>query len=341
MKTFAVAALVGSAAAMPLLVNESTICAGGACDKPDMKYERVSTVQPGYQWDDAGGYCGSWASQRALLAKGAWISQQQVRDHTSACGGHDNEILSCNIEEAWTGLKVDFEAFNAPTSEPLPQTNAYFAWLKKNLAAGHTVAWMLMWSGQRYPIYDLTPPLGMYGHVEPVIGIQSNHPLNDTTVYDDDVVMHLTDGGTNIVHRVMSTLPCKWAGAGKKADCCSFSYGIGFPYGFGFAVKGFADTAAVKARAAPASLAVDPWKREPDTRSGEKPVALTGTLTATELTVGSAYDIYRWDTVAEALTYTAGYKKASFTAANATHVYTDDQSFQSDGTTYYRVVRSE
>ena len=89
-----------------------------------------------------GGYCGSWASQRALLAKGAWISQQQVRDHTSPCGGHDNEILSCNIEEAWTALKVDFDSFNAPADEPLPQTNAYFAWLKKNLAAGHTVAWM-------------------------------------------------------------------------------------------------------------------------------------------------------------------------------------------------------
>ena len=26
----------------------------------------------------------------------------------------------------------------------------------------------------RYPIYNLTAPLGMYGHVEPVIGIQSS-----------------------------------------------------------------------------------------------------------------------------------------------------------------------
>ena len=55
-KTFALAALAGSAGAMPLLVNETTICADGACDKPNMAYERVSTVQPGYQWDDAGGF---------------------------------------------------------------------------------------------------------------------------------------------------------------------------------------------------------------------------------------------------------------------------------------------
>ena len=117
MKTFSSALLVGSAAAMPLLYNESTICEGGACEKPDMKYERIATVQPGYQWDDAGGYCGSWATQRNLLAHGAWISQQQVRDHTTACGGNDNEILSCNIEEAWTNLKVSYEAFNAPASD--------------------------------------------------------------------------------------------------------------------------------------------------------------------------------------------------------------------------------
>merc|ERR1711964_631937 len=101
------------------------------------------------------------------------------------------------------------------------------------------VAWMIMWNGQEYPIYNLTPPAGMYGHVEPVIGIQSNHPLSDTEVYDDDVVLHYTDGGVNTVHRVISTLPCKWAGMGHKADCGKFKYGIGNPYGFGWAVKGF------------------------------------------------------------------------------------------------------
>ena len=76
-----------------------------------MKYEKILPAQPGYQWDDAGGYCGSWAIQRATMTKGAWISQQQVRDHTSPGGGHDNEILSTNIEEALTNLKIDFEGF--------------------------------------------------------------------------------------------------------------------------------------------------------------------------------------------------------------------------------------
>ena len=66
-----------------------------------------------------------------------------------------------------------------------------------------------------------------------------------------------------------------------------------------------------------------------------------GTLTATELVVGTTYDIYRWDSVDAAFTYSGKYKKASFTATAATHVYADEASFQSDGTTYYRVVKAE
>jgi hypothetical protein len=80
--------------------------------------------------------------------------------------------------------------------------------------------------------------------------------------------------------------------------------------------------------------------QEPDTRSGAKPVALKGTLTATGLTKGAVYDVYRWDTVGEAFTYQDEFKRTSFTAAGATHVYADDKTFQSDGTTYYRVLRA-
>jgi len=337
--------LFGSAAALPLLFNESAICAGGHCEKKTMKYERVLDVQPGYQWMDAGGYCGSWATQRGALAKGAWISQQQVRAHATPCGGHDSEILSCNIEEALKNLKIDYDGFDYKNT-PLPQTKAYYKWLKAQLAAGNAVAWMIMWNGQTYPIYDLTPPAGMYGHVEPVIGIQSNHPLNDTEVYDDDAVLHYTDAGTSTVRRVISTLPGKWAGPGKKAVCGGslfhrYQYCIGNPYGFGWAIKGFAPDEK-QSLAMPAFLHVDPWRSEPDTRRGEKPTALKGTLTVTELTVGGKYAIYRWDTIDEAFAdYTDQYKRTTFTATSSTFVFADDKTFSSDGTTYYRAVKAD
>ena len=168
---------------MPLAVPERTLCKGGQCDKLDMKYERIVPVQPGIQWPDNGGYCGSWASQRAILGIGAWVSQQQVRDHTVSCGhgAHDEEILSCNIVEAWSNLKIDFNAFDY-NHTATPQIAAYQTWLKKQLVSGYAVTWAIMWDGQTYPVYGLTPPSGMYGHYEPVIGIQSNHPLDDPKV---------------------------------------------------------------------------------------------------------------------------------------------------------------
>eukprot|EP00935_MAST-01C_sp_MAST-1C-sp1_P001351 g1351.t1 len=328
---------------MPLLYNESTICEGGMCEKGNFPYERILPAQPGYQWDDAGGYCGSWAMQRAILTKGAYISEQQVRNHTSQCtpagGEHDHEILSCNIEEAFNNLKIEFEGFDY-VNEPRPQQDAYAKWIKKQLVAGFPVTWMIMWAGQSYPIYNLQPPAGMYGHVEPVIGIQSNHPLDDPTVYDDDTLVHFTDGGSSPVYRILSTMPGEWAGPGHKAKCRhglkEYRYCMA-SYAFGWAVKGLADK---NKQGLPTSLHIEPSLREPDTRSGAKPTPIHGTLTVTELTVGSSYEIYRWDTVEDAFTYTDSYKKSSFKATNTSYVFADAETFQSNGNTYYTCVQA-
>ena len=88
----------------------------------------------------------------------------------------------------------------------------------------------------------------------------------------------------------------------------------------------------------PVSLRIDPWLSEPDIRGGEMPIPLKGTLTVTGLQAGSSYDIYRWDSVKDAFTYSDNFKKFFFKAANGTFIYTDDKSFQSDSTTYYRCL---
>jgi hypothetical protein len=326
--------LLANVLAMPLYLDERAICKGSSCEKPDRKYELIQPSQPGYQWNDAGGYCGAWAIQRATLAKGAYISQQQVRDHTVPGGGHDNEILSTNIDEAFKNLKIQVKSFDY-TNTPLPQQKAYFKWLKRQLVAGHTVAWMIMWSGQDYPIYNLTAPAGMYGHVEPVIGIQSNHPLTDEKVYDDDVLVHYTDGGMNTVYKVLSTLLGDWDGPGSPAVCRSGHYCIG-PYAFGWAIEGFVDDG--DQRSLPASLSIDPSESEPDIRKRELPDAITGTLTVTGLTPGATYVIYRWDSVHTAFIYNEQFRKFAFKATNASFVYVDPMTFQSDSSVYFRCV---
>lgn len=317
--------------------NELFPCFAKECTKPDMKYELISKSQPGIQWMDHGGYCGSWSIQRAIMAKGAWISQQQVRDHTSPAGGNDDEILASNIDEALKNLKIKGEGFDYKDT-PTPQQSAYFSWLKKHLAAGHTVAWMIMLGGEQYPIYNLKIPDGVYGHIEPVVGILSNHPLTDETVYDDDVVVHYTDADQNTYYRAFSTLGGEWSGEGKSCSCQARDYNaypcISKDYAYGWALQGFLD----EQDGLPLSLSIDPSAQEPDTRTGSKPNQITGTVTATGLTSGSKYAIYRWNSVKDAFTYSDDHKISTFTATSDTHVFKDPSTFSSDSATYYRCV---
>ena len=113
------------------------------------------------------------------------------------------------------------------------------------------------------------------------------------------------------------------------------------PYAFGWAVKGFKDGECDCRQVMPASLSIQPWLREPDTRKGERPTELKGTLTVTDLQVGSCYHISRWDSVEEAFTYTEKYEKITFRARKDTLVYVDDESFPSNGTTYYQCITEQ
>ena len=275
--------------------------------------------------------------QRAALAKGAWISQQQVRDHTSPSPGapasHDNEILSPNIAEALRNLKLKAEGFNY-SQAAFPQQSEYFKWLKRHIVQNDTVVWMIMWSGQQYPAYEMKLPSGVHGHVEPVIGIQSNHPLTDETVYDDDVFVHFTDNGEDTIYKEVSTLAGDWTPPDGRAKCHHMSrYCIG-PYSYGWAIGGFLD----ERTGVPLSLAVNPWRREPDFRQHEKPIDLTGTVTAEGLRAGTTYAIYRWDSVEEAFEYDPKYKIHAFTAAGESFSFEDPKPFSNAGTTYYRCV---
>lgn len=102
--------------------------------------------------------------------------------------------------------------------------------------------------------------------------------------------------------------------------------------GFGWAIQGFLD----EASSVPVSLTIDQWQSEPDVRSGEKPRQLKGTLTVSDLTVGTHYVLFRWDGVADAFDQSKATVVQRFTATKDIEVIEDPRSFQSDGATYYR-----
>ena len=146
--------------------------------------------------------CGSMSIQTALLAKGAYVSQQQVRDHTVPGGGNDNEILETNIDLAFANLKILADGFDYK-NRPVPQFDAYMTFIKQNLAAGHPIVWMILLYNGHFPVYVLVSlrrskprffgnahrhrypglPYGFYSHIEPVYGILSNHSLDDPAWY--------------------------------------------------------------------------------------------------------------------------------------------------------------
>jgi len=310
-------------------------CTTPECEKPNKKYENIMNTQPGYQWNDAGGYCGSFATQRAAMAKGAWISQQQVRDHTQPGGGNDNEILDTNIDLAWKNLKLRYEAFDFK-NEATPHLDKIRTFMKKQLTAGNVVVMMIQKAGHSFPIYGMEEPSGFYDHVVPFVGVMSDQPLTDENFYDDDYIAHYTDHSVYPYYRSMKSLVGAYDG---ESSCPSTSGDAQYvclnpTYGFGWALQGFED----ETESLPLSLTVDPWESEPDTRRGYSPTQLAGTLHIEGLTAGQNYAIYRWDSVEAAFDYANSTSVQRFTASDATKSHTDPQSFSSSGVTYYSCI---
>lgn len=117
--------------------SNSAICRPQECVKKPKAYPTILNAQPGAQWMDHGGYCGSWLIQRIAMTKAAYNSQQQVCLHAFPGGGNDEEILATNIDEASCNLELKLDRFdyNNLQKYPMPQANAYRTCMKQKLAA--------------------------------------------------------------------------------------------------------------------------------------------------------------------------------------------------------------
>merc|ERR1712194_1005601 len=123
------------------------------------------------------------------------------------------------------------------------QQDAYRKWIKSKIVAGHAVVWMIMQPGEAYPAEPGLPKESPYGHIEPVVGIMSDHPLNDTAWYDDDVVAHFNDADTHTYYRTMKSLPDNVNYTGNCGPVQTpWGHYTGFPcindqLGFGWAIE--------------------------------------------------------------------------------------------------------
>lgn len=189
------------------------------------------------------------------------------------------------------------------------------------------------------PYPNACPNGGAFGHIEPVWGLFSNHPLDDPTVYDDDWVVHSSDQDLNPYYRKFSSLE----DSTKMDGNCAIAqpgYGRNEMYpcindqvDYGLAITG------ILGEGLPTSLQVDS-QDEPDIRRGELPIRMHGVVTVSGLNAGAHYVLYRYNSTAALPTdgSVAGFEsRVPFTATAETWVYHVPAPIVSSSATYFRV----
>ncbi|GMH64999.1 hypothetical protein TL16_g04092 [Triparma laevis f. inornata] len=195
--------LVETAVGLPGKVGDDSACVNpGTCTEPDPTlYPFVggrTALVPRQQWVESGGFCGALSIQSIAMTYGAYISQDLVRKaapYQSGSHGDDTlgyEISTQNILPCLSNLNLNYDSWDSD-KQPVPQGQAYLSWLKKQLSAGAGIVQFVLCAGDEHYIpQDDAPPL-YFDHIEPFFKIYSKHPLSDSTVYNDDILVHGSD----------------------------------------------------------------------------------------------------------------------------------------------------
>jgi hypothetical protein len=347
-----VASALAAATAVSAAASPGPCVAPGTCTPPSAAFSRVilDPALAGVQWETSGGFCGAFSTQHAALAFGAWISQDLVRranrDQPGPHHMHGDptvgyEVMPSNVAYTAAALRLSYDEWDY--TQPTPQADAFKAWVKSHLVAGHPVVWFPICKGDPHECYPDSCPLGgSCDHVEPMTAIYSNHSLTDKTVYDDDIIAHFSDQDLQTYYRPLQTLNDTLAMDGNCAAAVpGFGHNEMFPcfpteLTYGLAVLGLNVSGG---GTLPVSLSTSGAAGEPNTRSGQPAVPLTGTVRVSGLTAGAKYNLFRYNGT-DTLPFGPPFSKGAvfttpFTAAGPEWVYSDPNPFSSDSATYW------
>lgn len=321
---------------------------------PPHKFKKVLPVAGRFQWDESGGFCGSLSIQTMALTYGAWISQDVVRkaNRGGLCFGHTDEHQGCEVGPENYGLtarnlKLKYDEWDF--AQHMPQAPEFKKWIKAHLVKGEPVMWAPMLKNGKHTLYGRVsvPGNGHFDHHEPIIGIGSNHDLNDLNVYDDDWLVHYSDYDLQPCYRRFSSLADD---AKLQGNCKNVREGQGVMYPcffenatYGLAVTGLGMFATSPLRV---SLAVD-RPDEPRIRLGYAPAKLKGAVTVQGLQPGRHYVLYRYNST-EALPDGAAIDlldvnyehRTPFTALTTEWHFQDPHPIMSNTATYYVAVQA-
>lgn len=283
-----------------------------------------------------------------------WIRYLYICVYIEAAG-HGNpiegyEILHTNIEAALSNLHLTYSSWDWE-HEAHPQGERYLTWLKSQLANNFGVVQFILCKGDGHNAYGTEDDPNIYDHIEPFYKLYTNHSLDDTTVYDTDVVNHASDyapdGSQNLGYfRNFSSL---LDDTSMEGNCLYAQPGWGYnemypciytDITYGYAITGLDD--ANGESALPLTLYVNSTF-EPDVRRGEEPVPFQGQLAIEGLSAGEQYVIYRWDSYQD-FPPSGNYESSKysfkylFNSTGESYEMFDANLFLSDGSVVYRCV---
>jgi hypothetical protein len=269
--------------------------------------QKYLPILPRDQWEENHGYCGETAMISAGLYYGQYISQYDARAFAS-----DNEDQSKsgsqlllgpdqNDRHAATKMHLSFLEWD-PDMEKC--THEFLAWVKQQIVKGVPVA-IGVYMNQSVFGDDMDND-DEYDHIVPVIGIESNHPLSDTSYYDDDKIIFSDNGVyTPDNEPVPYIFNCRFDRFQKtrdeanqdRAGVYSLAVVAKGVKNYGIALTGImADGSTL-----PVQVTTDVNYEHPEIarHSGKRPapMGLVLAVTVSGLEPGVAYKLYRYDSV--------------------------------------------
>lgn len=162
-----------------LLVDEATL---------------INNIPSRYQWNSNAGYCGEVSLISAGLYYGQYISQYDARAIATKNRPQNKSQLLLGKNDAYAAAQMHLRAVEWDTqSEQNP--NQFLVWVKTNVVKGYPVAIGIFTNEYRF--YNNSDPNAgddEYDHIVPVIGVESNHALNDPNYYGDDTIIFSDNG---------------------------------------------------------------------------------------------------------------------------------------------------
>ncbi len=299
------------------------------------------------QWMHNQGYCGETSLITAALFYGQYLSQYDVRalatkDHSQTAG---QLLLGVNDVHVARQMRLQYEAWDTDSEQ---STDSFLCWVKQNIGQGYPLT-LGVYANQSLFYNNPNPKAGDpdYDHIVTAISINSSHPLTDPSYYGDDKLTFSDHGLWQKAYYFTYAFEPFQASREQANDLNGAVYSLANEgSNYGLAITGIVDR---DGDTLPVRIDVNCNYENPaiapQSNTRPDPMALTLTVTLSNLTPGTPYILYRYNTL-ESIPDSHFNTQASQAferwpvAIDSGTTYIHTQQIQSDEIACYRCVKA-